>query len=117
MGNDLIASHTMPYSLCFSFASFPLFVAGELQPGTSTRCPLQLLALVAGLHELRGCTVADMQTAQEFPQGKLRDVLVEFPPGDGDNVPYSTCGESDSDCDEQDNEGERVLVVRGDSVL
>ncbi|CAM9247688.1 unnamed protein product [Scytosiphon promiscuus] len=52
---------------------------GELLPGTSVRCPLQLLALVAGLHELRGCTVADMHTAQEFPQGKLKDVLVEFP--------------------------------------
>lgn len=53
--------------------------SGELAPGTLVRCPLQLLALVAGLHELRGCTVADMHTAQEFPQGKLRDVLVEFP--------------------------------------
>ncbi|CAN0319433.1 unnamed protein product, partial [Laminaria digitata] len=52
---------------------------GELAPATCVHCPLQLLALVAGLHELRGCTVADMHTAQEFPQGKLRDVLVEFP--------------------------------------
>lgn len=58
------------------------FLSGELPPGTSVRCPLQLLALVAGLHELRGCTVADMHTAQEFPQGKLTDVLVEFPPDD-----------------------------------
>lgn len=60
---------------------------GELLPGGCVRCPLQLLALVAGLHELRGCTVADMHTAQEFPQGKLRDILVEFPDdedGDGD---------------------------------
>ncbi|CAM9429438.1 unnamed protein product, partial [Ectocarpus sp. 13 AM-2016] len=54
-------------------------LAGELLPGTFVRCPLQLLALVAGLHELRGCTVADMHTAQEFAQGKLRDILVEFP--------------------------------------
>eukprot|EP00752_Nemacystus_decipiens_P010921 g9705.t1 len=52
---------------------------GEILPGGCVRCPLQLLALVAGLHELRGCTVADMHTAQEFPQGKLRDILVEFP--------------------------------------
>ncbi|CAN0547409.1 unnamed protein product [Ectocarpus sp. 12 AP-2014] len=36
---------------------------GELLPGTFVRFP-QLLALVAGLHELRGCTVADMHTAQ-----------------------------------------------------
>ncbi|CAN0576136.1 unnamed protein product, partial [Ectocarpus sp. 12 AP-2014] len=43
-----------------------------------------LLALVAGLHELRGCTVADMHTAQEFAQGKLRDILVEFP-NEGDD--------------------------------
>lgn len=56
-----------------------MYIPGELAPGTSVRCPLQLLALVAGLHELRGCTIADMHTAQEFPQGKLRDVLVEFP--------------------------------------
>lgn len=53
-------------------------------PGGCVRCPLQLLALVAGLHELRGCTVADMHTAQEFPQGKLRDILVEFPDDDED---------------------------------
>lgn len=64
------------YAWCVCLVASP---TGELAPGTSIRCPLQLLALVAGLHELRGCTVADMHTAQEFPQGKLRDVLVEFP--------------------------------------
>eukprot|EP00903_Cladosiphon_okamuranus_P010481 g9916.t1 len=58
---------------------------GELLPGDCVRCPLQLLALVAGLHELRGCTVADMHTAQEFPQGKLRDLLVEFPEDDDED--------------------------------
>lgn len=61
------------------FCVFLTLPTGELAPGTCVHCPLQLLALVAGLHELRGCTVADMHTAQEFPQGKLRDVLVEFP--------------------------------------
>lgn len=74
----------------------------------STRCPLQLLALVAGLHELRGCSVVDMQTAQEFPQGKLRNVLVEFPDnGDGD----------DSDPEGHEEGAERIVIVRGDSVL
>lgn len=52
------------------------------------RCPLQLLALVAGLHELRGCTVADMHTAQEFSQGKLRDILVEFPNDEEDEEAF-----------------------------
>lgn len=48
-----------------------------------------------------------MQTAQEFPQGKLRDVLVEFP-ADEDN----SLGDDDDVGQE-----ETVLVVRGDDVL
>ncbi len=70
---------------------------GELLPGAVVRCPLQLLALVAGLHELRGCTVADMHTAQEFPQGKLRDILVEFP--------------DDEEEEEEEGAVEEVVVV------
>ncbi|CAN0553635.1 unnamed protein product [Ectocarpus sp. 12 AP-2014] len=57
---------------------------GELLSGTLVRCRQQLLALVAGLRELRGCTVADIHTAQEFAQGQLRDILVEFP-NEGDD--------------------------------
>ncbi|CAM9331025.1 unnamed protein product [Ectocarpus fasciculatus] len=68
---------------------------GELSPGAFVRCPLQLLALVAGLHELRGCTVADMHTAQEFAQGKLRDILVEFPNEEDDEAVVVVGGRGD----------------------
>lgn len=50
---------------------------GEVGPGKEHRCPIDLLPLVAGLHELKGCVVMDMMTAQAYPQGKLCDILVE----------------------------------------
>eukprot|EP00953_Heterococcus_sp_UTEX-ZZ885_P027637 14806-Heterococcus_DN1.PRE.6 len=50
---------------------------GELQPYETRQYPLKLLPLVAGLHEVKGCTVVDMQTAQEYSQPKLADVFVE----------------------------------------
>lgn len=93
--------------------------SGELSPGTAVRSPLQLLALVAGLHELRGCTVADMHTAQEFPQGKLRDLLVEFPIEEVDEEAEYPGGirvvEGDRGCGELGLEGEpggRMLPLR-----
>ncbi|CAM9778963.1 unnamed protein product [Chrysoparadoxa australica] len=52
---------------------------GELGPGQVVRCPIQLMALVAGLHQVKGCVVLDMKTAQEFLQGNLCDVHVERP--------------------------------------
>jgi hypothetical protein len=48
-----------------------------LQPYETRQYPLKLLPLVAGLHEVKGCTVIDMQTAQEYAQPKLADVFVE----------------------------------------
>jgi hypothetical protein len=50
---------------------------GELLPYETQQYPLKLLPLVAGLHEVKGCTVVDMQTAQEYTQPKLADVFVE----------------------------------------
>lgn len=41
--------------------------------------------------------MADMHTAQEFPQGKLRDVLVEFPDDDDEDVPVFVAGQGGGD--------------------
>ena len=38
-----------------------------------------LLPMSAGLHALRGCVVVDMQTAKEFAQPSLGDLLVDAP--------------------------------------
>jgi len=37
---------------------------------------IQLLPLMAGLHEVKGLTIVDMVTAQEYAQNKLCEVLV-----------------------------------------
>ncbi|KAG5189454.1 hypothetical protein JKP88DRAFT_301845 [Tribonema minus] len=51
---------------------------GEVAPYQELRCPVQFLPLVGGVHQVLGCVIVDMQTAQEYPQGKLGDVFVEW---------------------------------------
>ena len=41
------------------------------------RYPITLLPLVAGIHEIKGCTVVDMRTGQEYAQPTLAHIFVE----------------------------------------
>ena len=60
---------------------------GRMSPGASATCEVTLLPVAAGLHALRGCVVVDMQSAQEFAQPSLGDVLVDAPDAPLSDVP------------------------------
>ena len=61
--------------------------AGQPAAGASATCEVTLLPVAAGLHALRGCVVVDMQSAQEFAQPSLGDVLVDAPDAPLSDVP------------------------------
>jgi len=76
-----------PLSLQMQFrldAMVGVYVAGKsfrnlgiLDPGQSIKCDVELIPTVGGLHPFRGIYVIDLQTQQEYDQGKLCDIFVE----------------------------------------
>jgi hypothetical protein len=57
--------------------------AGVLPAHSKRPVCVSLLPLMAGLHEVKGLTIVDMVTAQEFDQGRLCEVLVVGGPDGG----------------------------------
>ena len=64
---------------------------GRVPPGGHASCDVALLPIACGLHALRGAVVVDMQTAHEFAQPPLGDVLVEPAAATFAPTPVSSC--------------------------
>ena len=50
--------------------------AGLVQAHTKKTMTFQLLPLMAGLHEIKGVSIVDLVSSQEFPQSKIGEFLV-----------------------------------------
>ena len=55
----------------------------EVPPRSSRSCTVELLPLVAGMHELKGIMVEDMHTKKKYIQDKLLDLYVVHTEEDG----------------------------------